>query len=106
MKVLDYALGALAAASNVAQHPRHRAAVSYPTLGFDSPLVLHAPREPIQTPSATTLPSKPPAETHHEIRVIKPRSVVSNDQTPDASKVFHLIRFQPLFCEPAWTHHR
>ncbi|KAL5374702.1 hypothetical protein DPSP01_011721 [Paraphaeosphaeria sporulosa] len=86
MKVLDYALSALAATTDVAQHPRHRAAVSYPTPGFNSPRIPHAPREPIQTPSATTLPSRLPAETHHAIRVIKPRSVVSNDQTPDASK--------------------
>ncbi|KAF2439651.1 glycoside hydrolase family 16 protein [Karstenula rhodostoma CBS 690.94] len=88
MKVLDYALSALAASTTGAQHAHahQHAAISYPTLGFDFPLVPHAPREPIQTPSATTLPSRLPAATHHVIQVIKPRSVVSNDQTPDPSK--------------------
>ncbi|KAF9728891.1 hypothetical protein PMIN06_011160 [Paraphaeosphaeria minitans] len=86
MKVLDYALSALAAATDAGQDPHFRAAVSHPTLGFNAPRIPHAPREPLHTPSPTTLPSRLPAETHHAIRVIKPRSVVSNDQTPDPSK--------------------
>ena len=91
MKVLDYyALSALATATatatDVVQSPRHRAAVSYPTPGFNSEPV--APREIVQAHPTTTLSSTPPVETDHRLIVIKPRDLVSNGQSPDASKVF------------------
>jgi hypothetical protein len=92
MKVLDYALRALAASTDVAQHPRRRAAIAYPTIGFDSPSLPYSPHEPVQTPSATTLPSRPPAETQYVKLVVKPRDMISNNQAPDPSKVFHSIR--------------
>jgi hypothetical protein len=98
MKVLDYAVSALAAATDVAQHPHNRAAVGYPTLG------LHAPREPIQTPTVTTFPSQPPVETQHGIQVIRARSVVAKNQTADASKVCCPIRAR--FHQSAGTPHR
>ena len=85
MKVLDYALNALAAATDVAaRHPRQRAAVSYPTLGFSSP---HVPHGPIRTPTATTYATLRPTATHHVIPAIRARNVSSNNQPPDLSKV-------------------
>lgn len=86
MKVLDYALNALAAsATEVAAHDtRNRAAVSYPTPGLGS--APHAPRAPIQTAAAII----PPSHAHPVRTVRKARDVVASDQEPDASKVYHL----------------
>lgn len=98
MKVWDYALSALVAATDAAHHPRHHAAASYPTLGIDSARIPHAPREPVQTPSPTAPPSNLPAEAYYGLPSIKPRSLVSNNQTPDVSKVGRPLRLQLVFC--------